>query len=157
MEHHAGKRRGFSLIELVITMVLIGLMGVTVVKIISGPVVYYAETVRRGATLHHLNTALHLMEVDILSAAPRSFRASTPVTPAANASFEILHAPFGIRYQTQDFAHAEYLKVQDINEFSGGVSQRFRVLGQIPAQWKQHYAAGGPYGLQVSNLGLYDS
>ncbi len=87
---------GFTLIEVVLTLVVVAILGGTVMLFLSGPVRGYMQTRRRAALVAAAGTALAQMARDIHAALPNSIR----TTQAGGVeALELIHVLAGGRYR----------------------------------------------------------
>ena len=87
---------GFTLIEVVLTLVVVAIMGAAVMLFLSGPVRGYMQTQRRAALVAAAGTALAQMIRDIHAALPNSLR----ITSANGVeALELIHVLAGGRYR----------------------------------------------------------
>ncbi len=95
----ARSRVGFTLVELVAVMAIIGIIAAVVALFMRDPVRAYVDTARRGELSDVADTALRRMARDIRSALPNSIR----VTPSAGTPvhLELLLTKTGGRYRAQ--------------------------------------------------------
>jgi MSHA biogenesis protein MshO len=93
MKAHAS---GFTLIELVITMVISGIVIGFAALFFSGPVQGFTDQVRRAELVDSAESALRRMGRDIRRAVPNSVRVTTNGTVTA---LELLNSVEGVRYR----------------------------------------------------------
>ena len=94
MKHHApARRRGFTLVELIVTLVLFGLMGATLVVFLRPAVDSWLAVRTRAALASDADHALRRMLRDVRAAVPNSIR--TPNTQC----FELVPTGGGGRYR----------------------------------------------------------
>ena len=92
--HHC---RGFTLIELTMVIVLLGVIGATVSVFIKGPVDAYFVTVQRTRLTDAADTAVQRVGRDLRRALPNSIR--TPPTSPAGQCLEFIPTKTGGRYR----------------------------------------------------------
>jgi len=91
--HH--QHSGFTLIELIITIVLGGIVASMTASILTLPVSAYVDVSRRATLTDVAESALNRMQRDIRRALPNSIRIS-----ADGKTLELLHVVTGGRYRT---------------------------------------------------------
>lgn len=84
---------GFTLIEIVTTIVIVGILAPITIEAIALPVRSYFDMQRRTTLVDNAETALRLMQRDIRRAVPNSIRISGGTT------LELLHTSDGGRYR----------------------------------------------------------
>ena len=101
----AGDRNpmGFSLVEMVVVILLLGILGAAVGAFISRPVEGYRDLARRAALVDAAESALRRMERDLRNALPNSVRVSNLANGFALEMIPILD---GAKYNTRGTAYA---------------------------------------------------
>lgn len=146
-----GREQGFTLIELIVVMAVVGILAGIVAVFIRTPVAGYLATARRAELVDIADTALLRMTRDARGALPNSLR----VTLAGGVYYlEFLPVRDGGRYRAAQDASAGCATQPDgtaagcdILDFSAGGDASFDVLGPAVS------AAAGQY-LVIYNLGL---
>jgi len=87
---------GFTLIELIIVIVLVGFLATMTTDIITLPVKSYLDLERRTRLVDNAEMALRRMQRDIRRALPNSLRITN-----AGTTLELLHTTDGGRYRTK--------------------------------------------------------
>lgn len=88
--------RGFTLVEMVMVIVILGVIGSMVAVFMKGPIDAYTDSARRAALTDVADTVVRRMARDIRKALPNSVR--TPGTQCV----EFIPTKTGGRYRTQD-------------------------------------------------------
>jgi MSHA biogenesis protein MshO len=86
--------RGFTLIELIVVMLLIGIVGAGATVFITGPVAGYVDTNRRAQVADTADVALRRVARDLRQALPNSIRVG-----GGNRYLEYIPTSGGARYQ----------------------------------------------------------
>ena len=132
-------RQGFSLVELIAVIVIVGIIGAMVAVFIRSPVQSYVDSARRAELSDVADTALRRILRDLRLALPNSVRVTQ--SPAGTFYLEFLITSGGGRYRVEKTA----LAAGDPLDFTAADSS-FDVLSVMPA------FAGGE-SIVVYNLG----
>ncbi|QNK72220.1 type II secretion system protein [Variovorax sp. PAMC28562] len=97
MSSRARHGGGFTLIELTMVIVLMGVIGATVAVFVKGPIDAYFASARRAALTDVADTTLRRMGRDLHNALPNSIR--TPSTTPAGQCLEFIPTKTGGRYR----------------------------------------------------------
>lgn len=90
------RQQGFTLIELVTVVVVVGILATMSTGIITLPVKSYLDQQRRTTLVDNAESALRLMQRDIRGAVPNSIRVT-----GGGTVIELLHTSDGGRYRAQ--------------------------------------------------------
>jgi len=132
--------QGFTLIELIVVMVVVGVLSGIIAMFIRHPLEAYLAASRRAALVDAADTALLRIARDVRGALPNSLR----VTQSGGVTYlEYLPIQDGGRYRAAQTAAG----TGDILDFTSGADAGFDVLGPAVT------AADGQY-LVIYNLGL---
>ncbi len=137
-------QRGFTLVELIIVIVIMGVVGGMVAVFMKGPIDAYFATGRRAALTDVADTALRRMARDIRKALPNSVR--VPTTTPANQCLEFIPTKTGGRYRSV----VDSAGNGDILDFSLADTS-FDMLGANSALADQTIGAGDV--IAIYNLG----
>lgn len=118
-------RRGFTLIELIIVILLIGILAGVLVMILRGPVIASFDIQRRAALVDTAETALQRMTREIRLALPNSIRI---INPGGNTGVEFLRTIDGGRYRADPPPGNLRLRFDNSPQ---GVDGEFEVLGGL--------------------------
>ncbi|MFZ3126607.1 MAG: type II secretion system protein [Rhodoferax sp.] len=135
------RQRGFTLIEMVMVIVILGAIGAVAAVFMRGPIDAYLASARRAALTDVADTTARRMARDIRKALPNSIR-----TPA-NQCVEFIPTKTGGRYRTEDRAAGDSLN------FSAA-DTTFNMLGRnsLPVPADQQIQQGDL--IVVYNLGI---
>ena len=147
MAMHASPRRthGFTLVEIVIVITLLGIVGVMVAVFMKKPIDAYFDTARRAALVDLADTTTRRMAREIRSALPNSLRV------ASNQCVEFIPTKVGGRYR----AETSSTGTGDTLDFSTADSS-FDVYGDLGALPTAQRPAVGDL-VAVYNLGITGS
>ncbi len=115
------KQQGFTLIELIITIVLGGIVAAITSSILTQPINAYIDSTRRATLTDSAESALRRMQRDIRSALPNSIRISPD-----GKTLELLHIVNGGRYRAR-LASDGRGDILDFNQADTG----FDILGDL--------------------------
>ncbi len=96
--HHFSELRGFTLVELVIVIVIMGVIGAMVSVFMKSPIDAYFSSARRAALTDMADTTVRRMARDLARALPNSIR--TPPIPNGSC-MEFIPTKTGASYRTQ--------------------------------------------------------
>jgi len=106
------KDKGFTLIELVIVILLLGILSFTLINILHGPMEAFVDVQQRAQLVDIAETALQRMTREIRLALPNSIRIS-------GSAIEFLRTLDGGRYRKQGANRLKFNKQSDMFEFLG--------------------------------------
>jgi MSHA biogenesis protein MshO len=95
-------QRGFTLVELVMVIVILGVISSMAAVFMRGPIEAYFATARRAALTDLADTVFRRVERDLRKALPNSIR--TPVTVPVNQCLEFIPTKTGGRYRADSTA-----------------------------------------------------
>jgi len=124
--HPRSKQAGFSLFELILVIVLLGIMATGAGMLITSPVDAYIDQVRRQLLVDQAEMALRQIARDVRRALPNSIR-TTPVG-AGGWALEMVNTSDGARYR--DEIGGVYLAGTDILNFTS-TDDQFNFLGLL--------------------------
>ncbi len=142
ISHRKAPQRGFTLIELVMVIVIMGVIGGVVSVFMRSPIDAYFASARRAALTDVADGTLRRMARDVRKALPNSLR--TPSTPSANQCLEFIPTKTGGRYRADDTSAGLNFAVADTS---------FNMLGQNSALPVDQQIVAGDY-IAVYNLGV---
>ncbi len=94
---------GFTLVELIMVIVIMGVVGATVAVFMKSPIDAYFDTARRAGIADVADTTVRRMARDIRKALPNSIRLGGT---GGNQCIEFIPTRMGGRYRTQDITAA---------------------------------------------------
>lgn len=92
-------QNGFTLVELIMVIVIMGIIGGAVAVFMKGPIDAYFDTARRAGIADMADTTVRRMARDIRKALPNSIRLGGS---GGNQCIEFIPTRMGARYRTQD-------------------------------------------------------
>jgi MSHA biogenesis protein MshO len=95
--HH---QRGFTMVELIMVIVIMGVIGGMVAVFMKSPIDAYFDSARRAALTDVADTTVRRMARDIRKALPNSIR--LPTTMPANQCLEFIPTKTGGRYRAEE-------------------------------------------------------
>lgn len=108
------RSRGFTLVEAIVAITLMGILGGMVAVFIRAPIQAYFDSSERAVLTDAADAAIRRISRDVQSALPNSFRGPDP---ASTSCFEFLPAVAGGRYRVEKSAPPA--PVGDILRFTG--------------------------------------
>lgn len=106
--------RGFSLVELIMVMVIIGILAAVVSVFIAGPVSGYVDANRRAQLSDAADTALRRIARDLRLALPNSVRVG-----GSNQFLEFIPTTAGNRYRTQGSDRLDFTTTDSSFDYLG--------------------------------------
>lgn len=140
-----GKYKGFTLIELVIVITILGIMAFILVNILQGPVRAYVDTEKRARLVDIAQTALLRMTREIRLALPNSII-------AGGGQIEFLRTIDGGRYRDQGANRLKFNKQADSFEFLGPLNN-FPAINAVGGTDQADCLNGNVHCMVVYNTG----
>ena len=120
-------QRGFTMVEMIIAITLIGVLSSMVAVFVARPIQGYLDTARRAELTGMADAVLKRMSIELRNAIPGSVR---PVSPAAGSYIEFIPALGGGRYCSSSSDCSNPM----LNFGTGATtSGTFDVLGPLPS------------------------
>lgn len=141
------RQRGFTLVEMIMVIVILGVIGSMVAVFMKQPIDAYFDTARRAALTDVADTAVRRMARDIRKALPNSLRQSISPNPANTQCIEFIPTRTGGRYRADVDASGS----GDMLNFAAADTS-FDMLGANSTLADQAIAAGDL--VAVYNLGI---
>lgn len=101
-QSYGQRQQGFTLVELIMVIVILGVVSSMAAVFMRGPIDAYFAVARRAALTDLADTVLRRMERDVRKALPNSLR--TPTTAGTNQCLEFIPTKTGGRYRADDTA-----------------------------------------------------
>lgn len=139
------RAQGFSLVEAVLVIAILGIVGAAVAVFLRAPAEGYFDTARRASLTEAADNAIRRLARDVRAALPNSLR---PATNTPNQCFEFLPTVGGARYRNASRSDGS----GDILDFTIQ-DNSFDVLAQA-ALPDFSAAPAGTYQAVVYNLGI---
>lgn len=137
--------KGFTLIELVITMLLVGILSTSIAVFISRPILAQSQVAIRAELVNSAEFALRRIRRDIQNAVPNSVRVKTSGTQNA---IEFLNTVEGARYVTNSSTASQ-------NLIFTGTSSQFSVVGTFQVAASNSTCLTNACRLVIYNTGAY--
>lgn len=110
----AARRAGFTLIEMVITITVLGIISIAVGAFLLPALNAYQGVERRAALVEAADSAVRRMSRDIRLSLPNSVRATTALAVGAGFAIEMIPTADGARYCTSGTADCDAAGALDI-------------------------------------------
>lgn len=144
-------QRGFTLVELVMVIVILGIVGAMVAVFMRSPIDAYFDTARRAALSDLADTATRRMARDIRSALPNSLRVDP--NPANPPCLEFIPTRTGARYRADvDATAGPGPQANSVLSFAAP-DTRFNMLGNNAALPADQQIQVGDL-IAIYNLGI---
>jgi MSHA biogenesis protein MshO len=139
------RQRAFTLIELIVVVVLLGIMAVGAGMLISKPIEAYSDQVRRQQLVDSAEMSLRKITTDIRRALPNSIRVLNTSTGWA---LEMVNTVDGARYR--DEAGGAFTSSTQILDFTAADNE-FNLLGRFSILDIAAYPATFPFRVVIYN------
>lgn len=141
------KYAGFTLIEMIVVILLVGLLAGILFMTLRGPMQAYIDTERRARLVDVAETALQRMTREIRLALPNSIRVS------GGTAIEFLRTLDGGRYRDQGAGRLKFNTSADTFDFLGPLNQCANILAGGAAQAACMVAPRTAHCMVVHNTG----
>lgn len=121
------KAQGFTLIELIVVIVLLGIMAAGAGLLITRPIEAYNDQLRRQQLVDSAEMAVRKLATDIRRALPNSIRI---VTGANSWALEMVNTVDGARYRDEVQSGGGYTSISHVLDFTTADTD-FNVLGRF--------------------------
>lgn len=142
----AARVKGFTLLEMVMVIVILGIIAATIAVFMRAPIDAYRDTTRRAALADVADTSLRRIARDLRKALPNSVRS------ASNQCIEFIPTRTGGRYRAQPDAGVPGNQADAVLDFSLA-DTRFNMLGNNDAWPLDQRIRAGDW-VAVYNLGI---
>lgn len=113
--HTRDFQRGFTLVELIMVIVILGVIGSVVVVFMPAPIEAYFSSGRRAALTDVADTTVRRMARDLRTALPNSVRVSATAGSPTNNCIEFIPTKTGGRYRADDTPAGLNFAVADLS------------------------------------------